>query len=215
MLAPGRPGRLAFTVTGPDGEPLTDYTRTHDKDLHLVVVRRDLTGYQHVHPEQDEAGRWSVPLTLPAAGTYKLVADFQPAGRSTPLALTSDLTAPGTSTPVPLPAERRNAEVDGYTVTLDGDLTAGTVSELALSVSRDGRPVADLEPYLGAYGHLVALRAGDLAYLHVHPESEVPGPEIVFGADVPAAGAHRLYLDFQHDGVVRTAEFTVTAEAAS
>lgn len=76
-------------------------------------------------------------------------------------------------------------------------------------------PVRNLEPHLGAFGHLVALRQGDLAYLHVHPEGQpgdgrtAPGPQVRFGAEFPSAGAYRLYLDFRHDGVVRTAEFTV------
>ena len=88
----------------------------------------------------------------------------------------------------------RTATVDGYTVTLAGDLVAGEHSMLTLSVSKDGRPVTDLQPYLGAYGHLVALREGDLAYLHVHPGGEPgdgrtkPGPDIEFGAEVPSAG---------------------------
>ena len=89
-------------------------------------------------------------------------------------------------------------------MTLDGDLTAGDEAELTLSVTRDGEPVTDLEPYLGAYGHLVALRAGDLAYLHVHPEGAPddgvtePGPDVVFFAEVPSAGRYHLYLDFKH-----------------
>jgi hypothetical protein len=76
-------------------------------------------------------------------------------------------------------------------------------------------PVTDLQPYLGAYGHLVALRSGDLAYLHVHPDgtpedgSTRPGPDVVFYAAVPSAGTYHLYLDFKHQGVVRTAAFTV------
>jgi hypothetical protein len=82
-------------------------------------------------------------------------------------------------------------------------------------VSKDGQPVTDLQPYLAAYGHLVALREGDLAYLHVHPDGAPgdgvtpAGPQIEFVAEVPSAGGYRLFLDFQHDGVVRTAEFTV------
>jgi hypothetical protein len=109
------------------------------------------------------------------------------------------------------------AEVDGYTVRLDGELLPGQESELTLSVSRDGEPVTDLQPYLAAYGHLVALRDGDLAYLHVHPAGEPgdgrtqPGPDITFYASVPSSGDYRLFLDFQHDGVVRTAEFTARA----
>ena len=86
-----------------------------------------------------------------------------------------------------------------------------------LSVDRGGEPVSDLQPYLAAYGHLVALRDGDLAYLHVHPAGEpgdgmtAPGPGITFYATAPSAGDYRLYLDFQHGDVVRTAEFTVRA----
>jgi hypothetical protein len=105
-------------------------------------------------------------------------------------------------------------------VSLTGRLTAGTSSRLVLSVSKDGRPVTDLQPYLAAYGHLVALRDGDLAYLHVHPDGELgdpgtrPGPDVTFYADVPAAATYRLFLDFQHAGVVRTAELTAVATPA-
>jgi hypothetical protein len=109
------------------------------------------------------------------------------------------------------------AKVDGYEVKLNGTLVPGRSSKLTLSVSKDGRPVTDLQPYLEAYGHLVALRSGDLAYLHVHPDGEPgdgktkPGPDITFYAEVPSSGAYRLYLDFQHEGKVRTAEFTALA----
>jgi len=92
---------------------------------------------------------------------------------------------------------------------------------LTLSVSRDGKPAGDLQPYLGAYGHLVAVRASDLAYLHVHPMGEpddgktAPGPDIVFHTTFPSTGAYRLFLDFQHGGVVRTAAFTVNVSEAA
>ena len=88
---------------------------------------------------------------------------------------------------------------------------------MTLSISRNGEPVTDLQPYLAAYGHLVALRDGDLAYLHVHPAGEPgdgttePGPDVTFYATAPSTGDYRLFLDFQHDGVVRTAEFTARA----
>ena len=210
--AAGTAGTLRFTVTGPDGEPLTDYERSHEKDLHLIVVRRDLTGYQHLHPTLDAAGTWSVPLVLAEPGPYKVLADFTPAGRDRPVVLGADLTAPGPYAPEPLPAPSTATSVDGYDVALDGELVAGTSSPLRFTVRRDGRPVTDLEPYLGAYGHLVALREGDLAYVHVHPHGEsTPGPDIAFEADVPSAATYRLFLDVAHGGVVRTAELTATA----
>lgn len=93
----------------------------------------------------------------------------------------------------------------------------GRTSELTLTVSKDDGPVTDLQPYLAAYGHLVALRDGDLAYLHVHPDGAPgddrtkPGPQITFFAGIPSTGDYRLHLDFQHQDTVRTAEFTATA----
>lgn len=208
-------GTLAFHVLGEDGAPVTSYTPTHERDLHLVVVRRDGSGFQHLHPERDASGRWTVPLTLPEAGAYKVVVDTAPGGRIEALALAADLQVAGDYRPRPLPADSRTAQVDGYQVALAGDLVAGTQSPLVLTVTRDGRPVTDLQPYLGAYGHLVSLRDGDLAYLHTHPEDGPPGPQVRVGVDVPTAGRYLLHLDFRHGDVVRTATFTATAEEAS
>ncbi|MEU0564631.1 hypothetical protein ABZ297_04395 [Nonomuraea sp. NPDC005983] len=200
-----------FTVTGPDGRPVTEYEVQHDKKLHFIVVSRDLSSFQHVHPEMGPDGVWSVKLSFPQAGDYRAFADFAPKGGSG-LTLGADVQVAGDFRPKPLPQVSRTAEVDGYTVTLDGDLASGRSSKLTLKVSKDGRPVTDLQPYLGAYGHLVALRAGDLAYLHVHPEaSDTPGPDITFYAEAPSAGDYRLFLDFKHDGKVRTAAFTAKA----
>lgn len=215
-LAAGPATDLEFSVTGPDGDRITDYKRTHEKDLHLIAVRRDLSGFQHVHPTLDPDGIWSVPLSL-TAGQWRLFADFEPAGYGDNLVLGADLAVAGDYAPRPLPESTPTAEVDGYTVRLDGDLTPGQESELTLSVSRNGEPVTDLQPYLGAYGHLVALRDGDLAYLHVHPAGTPgdgttrPGPDVTFYATAPSGGDYRLFLDFRHEGTVRTAAFTVHA----
>lgn len=213
-LPPGQATDLRFRVLGPDGEPVTGYQVRHGKKLHLIVVSRDLAHFQHLHPELRPDGTWQVRLTLPEAGAYRMFADFAPEGGGD-LTLGTDLHAAGDFAPRPLPPASRTATVDGYAVRLDGELTPGRSSTLTLTVTKDGAPVTDLQPYLGAYGHLVALRAGDLAYLHVHPDGEPgdgrtrPGPEIVFHAEVPSAGAYRLFLDFQHAGAVRTADFTL------
>jgi hypothetical protein len=195
----------AFRITGPDGHPVTDFTRKHTEDLHLIVVRRDLTAFQHVHPVRGAAGTWTVPLDLSRPGTYRVLADSAPGTLGEPVTLGTDLAVAGTFTPAPLPAAARLSSVDGYTVRLDGTPLAGRETELAFTVERGGHPVTDLQPYLGAAGHLVSLRAGDLAYLHTH----AVGDDLGFATTFPTAGTYRLFLDFRHGDRVRTAAFTV------
>jgi hypothetical protein len=217
QVAPGRSVPVSFTIEGPDGRPVTAYDVEHEKELHLIAVRRDFSGFQHVHPEMAPDGTWRTGLDLDP-GQWRLFADFKPTDGDA-LTLGNDLAVGGSYRPAPVPSDTRTAQVDGYTVELEGDLSAGAEAELSLRVSRDGRPVTDLQPYLGAYGHLVALRGGDLAYLHVHPDGAPgdgetePGPEVVFFTEVPSPGRYHLYLDFKHEGVVRTAAFVVTADA--
>lgn len=209
----GAPDELALVITGPDGRPLSDYEVEHDKELHLIVVSRDLAEYAHVHPTRDDTGLWTVDIPAMAPGSYRVFADFTPAGADG-LTLGADLTVPGDSAPVPLPAASSAVTVDGYRVSFDGALVAGTESEVTVTVTRDGEPVTDLDPYLGALGHLVAIRDGDLAYLHVHPLETATGPggpAVRFAVEVPTAGTYGLYFDFSHDGTVRTAP--VIAEA--
>ena len=219
-LRSGQDVPVTFHVRDADGRPVLDYEETHDEELHFIAVRRDLTGYQHVHPTLTGEGRWRTSLDL-TPGSWRLFADFRPAAHGETMTLGGDASVAGRFEPEPLPGPSRTAVVDDYTVTLDGDLVPGASSELVLSVSRDGRPVTDLQPYLAAYGHLVALRAGDLGYLHVHPDGAPgngrtpPGPGITFFAEVPSEGDYRLYLDFKHRGVVRTAEFTARADAGA
>lgn len=218
LTAPGKTGEdgvLSFRLTDPDGRPVTDYTTSHDKDLHLIVVRSDGSRFRHVHPSTDGAGTWSLPWRWTAAGSYRVFADFVPTATGQPLTLTSTVEVAGALTPVTLGKDTATATVDGFTVTVDGTLRAGQESTLTFTVARDGEPVTRLQPYLGAAGHLVALRAGDLAYLHVHPMGAEPaaasGPDITFMASAPSPGRYLLYLDFQVDGQVHTAAFTATA----
>ncbi|WP_031010480.1 hypothetical protein [Streptomyces sp. NRRL F-5727] len=207
---------LRFSIQDAAGKKVTAFTTEHGKELHFIVASRDLTVFRHLHPVKAADGTWTVEADLPAAGGYKAFADFKPAAKGAKnLTLGVDLGVPGAYTPKPLPAAASTATVDGYQVRLRGTLDPGKAGELRLTVSKAGKPVTDLEPYLGAYGHLVALRQGDLAYLHVHPNEGGPGPDVSFTATAPSAGTYRLFLDFQHQGEVRTAAFTVKAGAPS
>lgn len=216
-----QPSELRFTVRDGAGRQVTAFRREHEKELHLILASRDLATYRHLHPTRAADGTWSTPVTLPAAGDYRVFADFTPAGENAGnLTLGADLAVSGPYKAAELPKPARTATVDGYTVSVNGTLRPGTPEHLTFTVRKNGRPVTDLQPYLGAYGHLVTLRAGDLAYLHVHPEgapgdgSTKPGPDVSFSATAPGAASYRLFLDFKHNGTVRTAAFTVPSGTA-
>jgi hypothetical protein len=145
------------------------------------------------------------------------VADLVPAGWEG-ITLADDVSVAGDFEPAALPDDDRTAEVvtdaGTYTVTLEGDTAPGVPTVLTTRIELDGEPVTDLEPYLGAHGHLVAMRAGDLGYLHVHPEEGPAGPGIDFATAFPEPATYRLFLDFQHRGEVHAAAFTVESGGA-
>ncbi|MFG3687565.1 hypothetical protein [Micromonospora sp. NPDC047740] len=212
-FTPGRAGELRFQIRDERRRPVTRFAVVHDKPMHLIVVRRDLIGYQHLHPTMAADGTWSVPLTLPEAGVWRAYADFTAVaddGRQTAVTLGTDLAAPGGYAPRPLPAPATSTTVDGFTVGYEGTPAAGAATPLRFQVLTPGGPAAALEPYLGAYGHLVALREGDLGYVHVHPETRRDGDPVTFSLSAPGPGRYRMFFDFQVGGVVRTAAFTVT-----
>ncbi|MEV4631219.1 hypothetical protein AB0J90_33610 [Micromonospora sp. NPDC049523] len=209
----GRGQPFQFQVLGTDRRPVTKFTVVHDKQLHLIVARRDLSGYQHLHPTMAPDGTWSVPLTLATPGIWRAYADFtalDATGKETAATLGVDLVVDGDYAPKALPAAAREATVGEFTVTYEGTPQVGATQPLLFRVFANGSPVAGLERYLGAYGHLVTLRAGDLGYVHVHPEEQLVGGAVKFWLAAPSPGSYRMFFDFQVAGVVHTAEFTLT-----
>lgn len=214
----GEARELRFSIEA-GGQPVTEFDELHERRMHLIIVRRDGTRFRHLHPEMDAAGTWSVPVRFGAPGVYRAFADFSVEGEQHTLA--GDLfVSGGEFESQPFPAPQEVDEADGYSVHLEaGEPVAGEPTSLRFAVSEDSRPVHDLRPYLGAKGHLVALREGDLAFLHVHPEEghgdeaahghEAGAEEIAFEATFPTAGRYRLYLQFKQADIVRTVEFTV------
>ncbi|KIQ63074.1 hypothetical protein TR51_30225 [Kitasatospora griseola] len=209
-----------FTVTGPDGKVLTSYQPEQTKEMHFYAIRSDLSGFQHLHPVRSADGTWTASLAALQPGEWRMYASFVPgagSGQGTGLVLSRTATVAGQVTPVPLPAAATTGTVDGYTVTVAGAPKAGAAGELTVTVSKDGQPVTDLEPYLETYAHLTAFHAGDQAFAHLHPETPVTagggGPTLSFHAELPKAGDWRLFLQFQTGGALHTAALTLNVAA--
>jgi hypothetical protein len=218
-ISAGRAAEFPFAIVGPDGEPVTAFEPDQTQLMHFYLVRSDLTGFQHVHPTMAADGSWTAPLGATQPGEYRAFVSFiikDSAGKARSLVLSSAVTVPGDAPVTPLPAPATTTQVDGYTLTLSSDtLMAGTSHEFTVTVTMDGAPVTDLQPYLATYAHLTGFRQGDLAFAHLHPHDAVDGdhggPTMTFEAMLPEAGTWRLFLQFRTEGVLRTAAVTVTA----
>lgn len=208
-LEPNEPVDWTFRIVDDDGV-VTDFEDAHGERGHLIVVRRDLTRFQHRHPEVASDGTWRVEgFALPDPGTYRAFVDVVVDGRPTTLGF--DLFASGSGAVEARPDSSRYDATGEYEVGLLADeIRAGERTRLLFEVRRDGDPVPHLDPYLDALGHLVALREGDLAYLHVHPEETAPeGGRVEFSARFPTPGRYRLFLQTKPEGTVITAQFDV------
>ncbi|WP_341716202.1 copper resistance protein CopC [Micromonospora sp. FIMYZ51] len=209
----GVPADYRFQIVGPDRQPATTFATVHERPLHLIVVGRDLGGYQHLHPSMAADGTWSVPLNLARPGGYRVYADFSVItadGTALPLVLGIDHHVPGGYAPAALPPPQPQATGGPFQVTMDGTPTVAVSAPITFRIGRAGTfaPVQP-EPYLGAYGHLVVVREGDLGYVHVHPEPELVDGAVTFWLTAPSPGRYRAFFDFQVDGTVHTATYTI------
>ena len=215
-LPSGQAVSLSFRITDSSGMALTSYQDDQTKPMHFYTVRSDLAGFQHVHPTMAADGTWTARLAAMEPGTYRAYASFitkTSGGMATALVLSKQFTVAGMAMTTTLPAASASTQVDGYTVTLSGDLMAGMEHTLTATVTRNGAPVTDLQPYLDTYAHLTAFHEGDLAFAHLHPQGAVNGdhggPTLTFDAQMAKSGNYRLFLQFQTGGVLHTAAITL------
>lgn len=211
-IAAETPVSFGFSILDSSGLAVTRFNQLHERPFHLIVLSRNMVDYLHLHPVMDAAGHWTVDVPALTPGSYRVFADFQPTGAAN-LTLGTDITVPGNVDSVALPPAADVAMIDGYKITMNGAPVIGD-SELSFTVEIDGQ-IVRTDPYLGASGHLVAIRAGDLAYLHVHPHEDDTTSIVTFTGEFPTAGTYRLFFDFSHNGTVRTAAFTVTVDTVT
>lgn len=191
-------GLARFHLNGEDGATVTNFTEAHGAVLHTIIIRRDLSDFNHVHPTIGVDGSWSVEM--PAPGPWHVVFDSTPTGESGPIVVSANLDDEVAVDTVALPAPSDTVEVDDMVVT--------RVGFTFMLETADGGPVTGLEPYLGQSSHLVAIRQGDLAYTHLHPGADM-ADMFMFGGGITDPGTYRMFLQFGRNGEVLTIPFTV------
>jgi hypothetical protein len=213
--------KLRITLREPDSDRRVAALATvHERLLHLFIIDRSLQFFRHVHPARIGDGTFDLRESIPP-GEYVVIADFLPQGAASQMVQRAIVT-PGYKGPLfPAAADlsgdtATERVVDGVRVQLESrDLKAGRegVLRFTLRDAASGAPVTDLEPFLGAPGHMLIVNADLTEADHVHPEEPIAhGPLITFQPLLPAGGFYKLWLQFQRKGVVTTVPFVVSAE---
>ncbi len=212
VLRAGADVPLRFRLATPDGGSVDDLLVVHEKLVHLLLVSADLSWFAHEHPERQADGSFTLRQRFPHGGDFTLFHDFTP-GRAGMQVVPVELQVAGEAPPLRPLAPVREAQVEGFSFTLQAPqpLAALVNQRLVVRVTRDGAPVDDLQPFLGAPGHLVVIRQDRKHFVHTHPVEPAGGPacgpEIVFPALFPAPGRYKAWAQVQHDGRVLTAPF--------
>ena len=209
----GTPTKLLLQIMGEDGSPIRRFDVLHEKLVHLIVVREGLDEFAHLHPEVDSEGMITIEFDFPKSGKYRLFADHQPQGKTPGLAA-GELIVAGDDGPavalVPNAAsEVTVGEIKAH-ITIQPANDATTVRFQIVDAA--GQAVDDLQPYLGAMGHLVVISAVSLEYVLAHPLSEArtaPDGTVEFLAHFPKPGIYKAWGQFQRVGSVFTVPFVM------
>ncbi|VTU01456.1 Uncharacterized protein OS=Desulfomicrobium baculatum (strain DSM 4028 / VKM B-1378) GN=Dbac_0494 PE=4 SV=1 [Gemmataceae bacterium] len=211
----GQPAELELTIAGGSGQPLKDFAVVHEAKVHLILIREGLDQFAHLHLTPDPAtGVLKAKHTFPLGGTYHLFADHQPSGKPAATAVAQIKIAGESPIAPPLKPDVPGTVVgDGLTakVAIDGAKPGQEAMVRFELVNASGQPVIDLEPYMGATGHLVVVSADVTRYVHAHPADGHAGAKnvVAFGATFPQGGMYKGWGQFKRDGHVRVVPFVV------
>lgn len=219
VIEAGKPAKLGVELVDADGGRVRNLAVMHEKLLHLIIVSKDLAEFAHIHPDRQPDGTLTVEHTFPVGGTYVAFGDFQPEGGTQTVARTEIVVA-GNAGPAfdveklaaPLPASAAGGKYAVRLATTDPLVPGGDVV-LGFTITNDGKPVTDLQPYLGARGHCVIISEDTEGYLHSHPLTEGT-PDVRFHTVFPRAGVYRIWTEFRPNGDPLLVSYVVEVKAA-
>jgi len=225
----GEPAALSLRYSSrKERQVVTAFDVVHEQKMHLIVVSRDLRFFDHVHPDLSADGTFSVRYTFPYGGDFLLFTDATPTGAgqqvlSAPLHVTGPPPPEGGSRPDPSGPMRGSFGNLAVSVSPEHTpLRAREDNKLVFTLMRNGQPVTDLSPWLGAMGHLVLINEDGETFVHSHPVERTdaagnPEPQdgrVAFWVRFPKPGVYRFWGQFNVGNNVVTTDFAVRVQAS-
>ncbi len=214
-VKPNVPTSVNIQINDTSGKPISNFDINHEKKMHLIVVSKDLSIFQHVHPNYKGKGLFQVQVTFPTAGKYQLFADFKPSGQEAMVKQTAvQVTGQAQENQAVVPDKTLTKVVAGKKVALAFDQIPTAKKPMMMTYhlvdAKSNQPITQLQPYLGAIGHVVILNDKAQNYLHVHPMNEQSkGPDAMFHTQFPTSGVYKIWAEFQYQGKVFVVPFVI------
>jgi hypothetical protein len=248
LVKPGQKTTLRFQIRHPgSGDVIKKFEAVHERQYHLFVISQDMEYFEHIHPVEQADGTWTIEVILPKPGYYKVLSDFMPNGGA-PQFIARPLVTAGYTGDLEsasahlVPDTNSTKSVDDITAALSYDpqqFVVGLYGHLNfhLTDTATGKPITDLQTYLGAFGHTLIMSEDMVDYVHSHPldilampdddggppvflippgadlEKLRGGPDVTFEGLMPKPGRYRAWTQFRRNGKIHTFAFTFTAVA--
>lgn len=209
---------FSILIKDKSGKPIQSFETIHEKKMHLFIFSKDLAYFSHIHPNYKGKGEFAFTTKFPAGGDYMLLSEFTPKGGGDPSVESHWVQIEGkTAKDQPLvPDQELTKVVDGKKVTLSFDHLMAEMTvhmNFTISDAASNQPIKNLQPYLGAMGHAVAMSGDAKRYLHIHPmTTEGNGPKVTFMTIFPKKGIYKVWGQFQREGKVFTVPFVINVE---
>jgi hypothetical protein len=228
-LRAGAPVRFRLEALDQRGEPIREFEYVHERPIHFIVVSADLAEFDHIHPEVVAGDAYEVTYTFAHGGAYRIWADYSLPGEA-PHVDEFDVTVEGEARApqVLAPSQPLTQSAGSISVELVAakPLRAGEDTPIALKLTG---ATDTLEPYLGAWAHVIVVGEKLKSYVHAHPIEIVgtatashthvvtgpPPSEVHITTSFPAPGLYKLWAQFQQSGKVLTVPFVVRAGEAA
>lgn len=192
------------------------------KQMHMVVVSNDLRFFDLVQASYKSSKNIEVKPKFPAPGDYTVFSDYNPFGEKEQVSV-EKVSIPGE---VPFPTE---LESFGKTKTLSDTKVDLSLSEpnikagkkvtlkFDLKQARNKKPIKDLKPHLGKKANLVVIKSSssltDSDYIDTETINKSPNNQVHFTTKFPQPGTYKLWLQFNRNGKVKTADFWITVNS--
>jgi hypothetical protein len=212
----GEPVELEFEILDPrDNKRAREFSVVHDKLFHLLYVSNDLEVFRHEHPVLGDDGIFRHETVFPKPGAYRLLADFYPtsaAPQLIPVTVTTKGFEQGLEESIgriePNRAPQRGENVTISVRTEPSEPIAALKTLLFFELDT----AEGLEPFLGAWAHMLSVSEDLVDMIHAHPAIADGGPLIQMNVIFPRPGMYRVWIQVQRKGTVNTVSFTIPVQ---